>query len=170
MASKKKATTKKKTVKKAAVKKTVAKKKVVVKKKAVAKAPVKKNTVKKVAVKKVPVKKKATVKKKVAKKKVAKKTKSVPVTLNKEQSVASLAEITGLSKVDVEKVIKSWSTYVMSSLSNGDSVMLKGFGTFSTRTQAARKINHPGTGEIVDVPAKRVPVFRPSRIMKNEVR
>ena len=150
--------------KKVAVIKTVTKKKAVTKKAAVKKKAV----VKKTATKKKAVTKKVAVKK-TAKKKVAKK-KSVPITYNKAQTINALAKSTELSKVDAEKILNAWSDFVIASLKNGDAVMLKGFGTFITRNQSARKINHPGTGEIVDVPAKRVPVFRPSRIMKNEVR
>jgi len=46
-------------------------------------------------------------------------------------------------------------------------VELRGFGAFSTREREARTGRNPRTGEAVDVPAKRVPYFKPGKEMRN---
>jgi DNA-binding protein HU-beta len=45
-------------------------------------------------------------------------------------------------------------------------VTLVGFGTFKVVHRAARKARNPQTGEAIDVPAKTVPKFKPSKAMK----
>ena len=48
-------------------------------------------------------------------------------------------------------------------LARGDGIELRGFGTFKVRHRKARTGRNPRTGEAVEVPARGVPVFKPSR-------
>ena len=48
----------------------------------------------------------------------------------------------------------------------GDKVEIRGFGNFKVRQRNARKARNPRTGEIVEVPAKRVPHFKPAKELK----
>lgn len=54
-------------------------------------------------------------------------------------------------------------------LAEGGRVELRGFGTFSTRERDARTGRNPRTGETVDVPAKRVPYFKPGKEMRERL-
>ncbi len=54
-------------------------------------------------------------------------------------------------------------------LAEGGRVELRGFGTFSTREREARTGRNPRTGESVDVPAKRVPYFKPGKEMRERL-
>jgi len=51
-------------------------------------------------------------------------------------------------------------------LAQGGKVEIRGFGNFTVRQRAARKARNPRTGEMVEVPAKRVPHFKPSNELK----
>lgn len=88
--------------------------------------------------------------------------------MNKAQLVNSLSEKTGLTKAKSNEVIDTLVSVISETLSNGEKVTLVGFGTFNTSQRDARKGRNPKTGETVDIPAKRVPKFKPgSELTKN---
>jgi len=55
------------------------------------------------------------------------------------------------------------------SLKTGDKIEIRGFGSFRTRERRARIGRNPKTGARVDVPAKRIPYFKPSKELKDLV-
>jgi integration host factor subunit beta len=58
---------------------------------------------------------------------------------------------------------------IVRSLRSGDRVEIRGFGSFGTRQRKSRIGRNPQTGARVEVPAKRIPFFKPSRELKNLV-
>ncbi len=64
---------------------------------------------------------------------------------------------------EVEQVVDIFFEEISQRLTEGGRVELRGFGAFSTREREARKGRNPRTGETVDVPAKRVPYFKPGK-------
>ena len=73
---------------------------------------------------------------------------------------------------EVEQVVDIFFDQIASRLAEGGRVELRGFGAFSTRERDARKGRNPRTGQAVEVPAKRVPYFKPGKEMRrmlNEV-
>ena len=67
---------------------------------------------------------------------------------------------------EVEQVVDLFFEEITAQLAQGGRVELRGFGAFSTRERAARTGRNPRTGEPVDVPAKRVPYFKPGKEMR----
>ncbi|MBU1253873.1 integration host factor subunit beta [Qipengyuania sp. DY56-A-20] len=67
---------------------------------------------------------------------------------------------------EVEQVVDIFFDEISQRLAEGGRVELRGFGAFSTREREARNGRNPRTGEQVDVPAKRVPYFRPGKEMR----
>lgn len=67
---------------------------------------------------------------------------------------------------EVEQVVDIFFDEISQRLAEGGRVELRGFGAFSTREREARKGRNPRTGEQVEVPAKRVPYFRPGKEMR----
>ena len=67
---------------------------------------------------------------------------------------------------EIEQVVDIFFEEISSRLAEGGRVELRGFGAFSTRERDARKGRNPRTGEPVDVPAKRVPYFKPGKEMR----
>ncbi len=70
---------------------------------------------------------------------------------------------------EVEQVVDIFFEEITSRLAEGGRVELRGFGTFSTRQRDARTGRNPRTGEAVDVPAKRVPYFKPGKEMRERL-
>lgn len=67
---------------------------------------------------------------------------------------------------EVEQVVDIFFDEIGQRLAEGGRVELRGFGAFSTRERAARKGRNPRTGDAVEVPAKKVPYFKPGKEMR----
>ena len=72
----------------------------------------------------------------------------------------------GLRSDEIEKILDIFFDNIIERLAEGGRVELRGFGAFSTRAREPRKGRNPRTGEAVDVPAKRVPYFKPGKEMR----
>nr|WP_137677146.1 integration host factor subunit beta [Parerythrobacter lutipelagi] len=70
---------------------------------------------------------------------------------------------------EIEQVVDIFFEEISQRLTEGGRVELRGFGAFSTRERDARKGRNPRTGETVDVPAKRVPYFKPGKEMRERL-
>ncbi|MGP1282898.1 MAG: integration host factor subunit beta [Parasphingopyxis sp.] len=74
-----------------------------------------------------------------------------------------------LSTKDVERLVNCFFDSITEQLAKGGRVELRGFGAFSTRERKARVGRNPRTGESVNVPAKRVPYFKPGKEMRERL-
>ena len=70
---------------------------------------------------------------------------------------------------EVEQVLDTFFDEIAKRLAEGGRVELRGFGAFSTRGRDSRTGRNPRTGETVDVPAKRVPYFKPGKEMRERL-
>ena len=75
----------------------------------------------------------------------------------------------GLRAEEIEQVVDVFFDEIAQRLGEGGRVELRGFGAFSTREREARVGRNPRSGESVDVPAKRVPYFRPGKEMRRRL-
>jgi integration host factor subunit beta len=73
---------------------------------------------------------------------------------------------TGLTRLQVAEVVDAMIEAMTGALAHGDKVEIRGFGSFTVRQREARKSRNPRTGEMVEVPAKRVPHFKPGKELK----
>ncbi len=90
--------------------------------------------------------------------------------MNKTDLINAVAEKTELSKKDATKAVEAVFETVMDSLSRGEKVQLIGFGNFEVRQRAARKGRNPQTGEEIQIPASKVPAFKPGKALKEAVK
>jgi DNA-binding protein HU-beta len=90
--------------------------------------------------------------------------------VNKSELIGAVAQKAGLTKKDTEKAINSFIEVVQEALAGGDTVAILGFGTFLARERSAREGRNPRTGEPIQIPAARVPVFRPGRGLRDAVK
>ena len=74
-----------------------------------------------------------------------------------------------LRSEEVEQVLDIFFEEIAQRLAEGGRVELRGFGAFSTREREARKGRNPRTGESVEVPAKKVPYFKPGKEMRERL-
>lgn len=89
--------------------------------------------------------------------------------MNKSELVASVAEVAELTKKDAEKAVNAVFASVQKALVEDDKVQIIGFGTFEVRTRAARKGRNPQTGETIEIPASKNPVFKAGKALKDLV-
>ena len=89
--------------------------------------------------------------------------------MNKNELIAAVAEVSGVSKKDAAAVLDALLTKITDAVSTGDKVQLIGFGTFETRERGERTSRNPRTGEAVKVPACKAPAFKPGKAFKDAV-
>ncbi|TCP31651.1 nucleoid protein Hbs [Scopulibacillus darangshiensis] len=90
--------------------------------------------------------------------------------LNKTELINAVAESTQLSKKDATKAVDSVFSTIADALKEGSKVQLIGFGNFEVRERSARKGRNPQTGEEIDIPASKVPAFKPGKALKDVVK
>lgn len=89
--------------------------------------------------------------------------------MNKTELVSKVAEQANMTKKDTERFVNTFIDVVQDSLGQGDTVAILGFGTFLARERPAREGRNPRTGEPIQIPASKVPVFRPGRGLRGSV-
>lgn len=75
-----------------------------------------------------------------------------------------------MTREQIRNVYDGIVNSIQKSLSQGDTVEVRGLGTFDTRFNKKRTARNPKTGEPVKIEAHSVPVFRPGLELKNLVR
>ena len=83
--------------------------------------------------------------------------------MTKEGLLNSVISKTGLSSADSKKALQAVIESITDELKRGGSVQLIGFGTFSVDERAARERRNPATGEKMQIPAKKVAKWKPSK-------
>ena len=90
--------------------------------------------------------------------------------MNKTELIAIAAENAGLTKKDTERVLNAAIDAITQALVRGEKVQLSGFGTFETKDREARVGRNPHTKEAIEIPATRVPVFKPSKALQDIIK
>ncbi len=81
-----------------------------------------------------------------------------------------MADKGGISKKSAEAALTAFLDGVKKSLKKGESVTLVGFGTFSVSKRNARQGRNPQTGAKINIPARKVPVFKAGKGLKEAVK
>ena len=89
--------------------------------------------------------------------------------MNKTELIAAVAERSGITKKDAERVINATVDTITASLVSGDKVQISGFGIFETKEREARVGRNPRTKETNRIPATRTPAFKASKALKDAV-
>ena len=79
--------------------------------------------------------------------------------MNKKELIDSIAQKTGVKKVDADKVLSAYEATILETLKKGERVTIVGFGTFTVSDRKERKGRNPKTGEEMVIPAKKMPKF-----------
>ena len=74
-----------------------------------------------------------------------------------------------LSPEDVETAIKELIKMMSNSLATGERIEIRGFGSFSLHYRPQRSGRNPKSGELVNIPEKYIPRFRPGKEMRDRV-
>jgi len=86
--------------------------------------------------------------------------------MTKTGLIKEVAKKAGLRVKDAEFAINAFLEVVTETLKKGESVEIRGFGTFKMVERSARTARNPRTGKKVEVPPKLVPVFRAGKELK----
>lgn len=89
--------------------------------------------------------------------------------MTKQDIVEDISLRTGLTKKEVSEALELFLARVGQTLAEGKHLEIRGFGTFKVTERKARMARNPRTGEAVPVPARRVPVFKVSKMLKDRV-
>ncbi len=89
--------------------------------------------------------------------------------MNKAELIAAVAEKTGLSKKDTEKVVNATFDSITETLETGEKVQLVGFGVFDVKERGVRVGRNPKTKEEIEIPATRVPSFKAGKALKEAI-
>ena len=89
--------------------------------------------------------------------------------MNKTELIAAVAEKTGLTKKDAERVVSATFETITETLAKGEKVQVFGFGNFEVKTREARVGRNPRTKETIQIPATRLPAFKASKTLKDAV-
>ena len=89
--------------------------------------------------------------------------------MNKTELIAAVAEKTGMTKKDAERVINATVDTITEALVKGEKVSMSGFGIFEVKAREARVGRNPRTKETIQIPATRLPAFKASKALKDAV-
>lgn len=90
--------------------------------------------------------------------------------MNKAELVEKLSNQTGLTKKTSREAIDAVISALTDSLAREEKVTLVGLGTFQVTERKARRGKNPRTGEEIQIPAKKVPKFRPGKGLREKVK
>ena len=89
--------------------------------------------------------------------------------MTKADIIREVSDMTGLTKVEIEVVIKGIIVSISDSLKRGERVDIRGFGSFLVKQRAARDARNPATREIVKLKERFIPAFKVSKLLKEDV-
>ena len=89
--------------------------------------------------------------------------------MTKADLIENVSQAVELSRKDSEVIVETIFDSIVKSLRAGDKIEIRGFGSFRTRQRNSRVGRNPKTGARVEVPAKKIPFFKPSKELKDLV-
>lgn len=89
--------------------------------------------------------------------------------MNKSELIEAIASKSEVTKKQAAAMLESFVSTVTGSLSEGEQIVLPGFGTFSIGLRSARKGRNPKTGEVIEIKASRVAKFKAGKGLKDAV-
>ena len=90
--------------------------------------------------------------------------------MDKAELVEEVSNQTGLTKKTSREAVDAVTSAITDSLVREEKVTLVGFGTFQVMERKARKAVNPRTREAINIPAKKVPKFRPGKSLREKVK
>lgn len=90
--------------------------------------------------------------------------------MRKADLVAAISEKTGVPKVDVLVALEEFFKEVKGSLSNGENVYIRGFGSFVIKRRAKKIGRHIKKNEAIEIPEHFIPSFKPAKVFVEQVK
>ena len=90
--------------------------------------------------------------------------------MTKAEVIVAIADKTGVDKASVSTTLESFFEIVKDTLTQGDAVYVRGFGSFVNKYRAAKKARNISAKTTVMVPAHSVPGFKPAKEFTEQVK
>lgn len=90
--------------------------------------------------------------------------------MTKADIVNKIAQETGLEKAEVLTTVEAFMTQVKGSLTKGENVYLRGFGSFIVKQRAAKTGRNISKNTTIKIPAHNIPAFKPAKTFVEEVK
>jgi DNA-binding protein HU-beta len=90
--------------------------------------------------------------------------------MTKADIVAEISEKTGIEKIQVQATVEAFMEEVKGSLSKGDNVYLRGFGSFIVKKRAEKTGRNISKNTTIIIPAHNIPAFKPSKSFVTKVK
>jgi len=90
--------------------------------------------------------------------------------MTKAELVAEVSSKTGIEKVAVQTTVEAFMTSIKNSVGKGDSVYLRGFGSFTIKKRAEKTGRNISKNTTIIIPAHNIPAFKPSKTFVNAVK
>ena len=87
--------------------------------------------------------------------------------MTKADLIEEISRTGEMTRKDSESILETIFDSIVRALRRDEKIEIRGFGSFRTRQRKPRTGRNPKTGEKVDVPAKTVPFFKPSKELKD---
>ncbi len=89
--------------------------------------------------------------------------------MTKADLIEEVSRVVDMTRKDAEVIVEAIFDSIVRALRSGDKIEIRGFGSFRTRQRQPRIGRNPKTGTRVEVPAKKIPYFKPSKELKDVV-
>src|SRR5881396_797060 len=89
--------------------------------------------------------------------------------MTKAELIEEVSRVVEMTRKDSEMIVETIFDSIVNSLHKGEKIEIRGFGSFRTRQRQPRVGRNPKTGSRVEVPAKKIPYFKPSKELKDTV-
>ena len=90
--------------------------------------------------------------------------------MRKADLVTAISEKTGVPKVDVLVSLETFFKEIKSSLSGGENVYIRGFGSFIIKKRAKKIGRHIKNNVAIEIPEHYIPAFKPAKIFVEQVK
>lgn len=91
------------------------------------------------------------------------------MTLTKAELIDSVYEKVGFSKKEAADLVELVFESMKEELCRGQSIKISGFGKFRVRAKKSRMGRNPQTGQAMEISARKVLTFTPSRILRDGI-
>jgi len=90
--------------------------------------------------------------------------------MTKAELVAEISRSTGLEKAAVLTVVENFMDVVKESMSNGENVYLRGFGSFIIKTRKEKTGRNISKNTSIRIPEHKIPAFKPAKVFIEDVK
>ncbi len=90
--------------------------------------------------------------------------------MTKAELVAEIAKQAGITKKEADAALKAAVAAISEALKKGERIAIPGLGIFSVKERAARKGRNPRTGEVIEIPARKVVAFKPAKDLRESIK